>query len=316
MKSQVFCSTIIPTIGRPTLSRAVESVLNQQFSAGEFEIIVVNDSGKPLPEAEWQKSEKVKTIHTNRRERCVARNAGAAMAKGRYLHFLDDDDWLLPGALESFWQLAPQATDAAWLYGSSQLVDRQGKPLIQLQHNMNGNRFVQVMAGEWIPLQSSLIKAEAFFAIGGFHPLIPGIEDIDLGRRIALRGDVFYTSQVVACIAMGQENSATNQSRAQQYSRWAREEILNEPGAFTRMRASADHSYWYGRIVRAYLTSAIWNLRRKNIFTAMSRVSFGLAGFGLAGWHIFSKSFWKAVTSQHQSGVFLAGFQKANLVPT
>ena len=103
----MFCSTVIPTIGRSTLSRAVCSVLQQSFTADEFEVIVVNDSGSPLPDADWQHSDHVRVLHTNRRERSVARNTGAAIAEGRYLHFLDDDDWLLPGALKTFWDLQP-----------------------------------------------------------------------------------------------------------------------------------------------------------------------------------------------------------------
>jgi len=45
----MFCSTIIPTIGRATLARAVQSVLEQDFTAADYEVIIVNDSGKPLP---------------------------------------------------------------------------------------------------------------------------------------------------------------------------------------------------------------------------------------------------------------------------
>jgi glycosyltransferase involved in cell wall biosynthesis len=40
-------STIIPTVGRPELSRAVESVLKQDFQTDQSEVIVVNDSGAP-----------------------------------------------------------------------------------------------------------------------------------------------------------------------------------------------------------------------------------------------------------------------------
>ena len=39
----MFCSTIIPTVNRPTLSRAVYSVLQQDFPEDQYEIIVVND---------------------------------------------------------------------------------------------------------------------------------------------------------------------------------------------------------------------------------------------------------------------------------
>jgi glycosyltransferase involved in cell wall biosynthesis len=126
----MFCSTIIPTIGRNLLTRAVESVLSQTLDEDNYEIFVINDSGTSLPNQDWHNSPKVRIINTNRRERSVARNTGAAMARGRYLHFLDDDDWLLPNALKDFRDLS-QNQSPAWMYGITQLVDREGTQLIQ-----------------------------------------------------------------------------------------------------------------------------------------------------------------------------------------
>ena len=133
----MFCSTIIPTVGRPTLSRAVCSVLDQEFDHDEYEVIVVNDSGKPLRVEQWQKSARVRIIDTNRHNRSVARNAGAAIAKGKYLHFLDDDDWMLPGVFESFWELA-NTSQAAWLYGAFRLVDNSGHTITEIFPELKG----------------------------------------------------------------------------------------------------------------------------------------------------------------------------------
>jgi hypothetical protein len=241
----------------------------------------------------------------------VARNTGAATACGRYLHFLDDDDWLLPGALETLARLAATRA-AAWLYGGSQLVDRQGKPLIQLRHGLAGNCFTQVMAGEWIPLQSSLVKAGTFFAAGGFTPQLAGPEDIDLCRRIALRGDMAGTDALVACIVRGEAGSTTDYRRHPEMSRWAREQILDMPGAFARMEASSASSFWRGRVVRVYLTSVLWNLRRKRLFRGASRAAFGLAAMALAGPHLLSSRFWHAVARPYASETFARGFQAAS----
>ena len=49
-------STVIPTIGRSSLSVSIQSVLDQGLRPNDFEIIVVNDTGKPLSQADWQKS--------------------------------------------------------------------------------------------------------------------------------------------------------------------------------------------------------------------------------------------------------------------
>ena len=292
----MFCSTVIPTVGRSTLSRAVYSVLDQTFTADDFEVIVVNDSGRPLPEADWQQANRVWVINTNRRELCVARNSGAAIAKGRYLHFLDDDDWLLPNALENFWTLVQRNEAAIWLYGGARFEDETGKNLGELNLKRSGNCFTQLIAGSWIPAQVSLIQTEKFFAMGGFNPLFGPTEEMELGRRLALRGELAHTSDIVACILRGRGWVTTaDHDLHPEYNRWSRDIALSEPGSFARMYASANSSYWHGRIFHAYLTTTLWNLRRKRFLTAASRTVYGIASLTLSARHIPSSDFWRSV---------------------
>ncbi len=304
----MFCSTIIPTVGRQTLARAVNSILSQSFDREDFEVIVVNDSGMPLPQEDWQSSKRVRVVNTNRRERSVARNTGAAAARGRYLHFLDDDDWLFPDALYHFWELS-QNKGAVWLYGSSQLVERDGSELIQLHHDIQGNCFLQAMAGEWIPLQSSLVEAKLFHKLGGFSALITGPEDIDLFRRICLHGDIIGTSDLIANIERGDAGSTTNYNRHPEVSRWARERILDDSGAFLRMKEGATSGFWLGRMLRVYFTSAVWNVRRKRISVAGSRLIHGLAVIFPGNFRMLSKDFWKAFLKPYQSPTFERGIR-------
>jgi glycosyltransferase involved in cell wall biosynthesis len=306
--SLFFCSTIIPTVGRPSLTRAVISILSQSFRKDDFEIIVVNDSGMPLPVMDWQISSRVRVINTNRWERSIARNAGAAIAKGRYLHFLDDDDWLFPDAFDHFWELS-QKKEASWFYGKSQLVGRDGRELIQLHHGIEGNCFLQAMAGEWIPLQSSLIDAKLFHRLGGFSPQIVGPEDIDLFRRVCLYGDIAETPHLIAKIERGEVGSTTNYDQHPEISRMARENILNETQSFARMKERVHSGYWLGKLVRIYFTSAVWNLQRKRIAFGASRLIQGTAGMLLAPSRVFSKGFWRAVMSPYQSPTFERGLK-------
>lgn len=292
----LFCSAIIPTIGRPVLSRAVCSVLDQSSAASGLEVIVVNDSAQPLPPADWQQDARVRVITTNRRERCVARNTGAALAGGRYLLFLDDDDRLLPGALTAFRTLA-QNTDAAWLYGSYQTVDNQGCIVEEIRPGITGNIFALLVAGEGIPLQASLLLADHFHAVGAFDPRpdIIGVEDRDLGRRMALTGDIAYTPLPVAEIRIGQENSSTDWSRIAERDRWGREKALLAPNAVARLRQSATTSYLRGRVSRAQFASTAWNLQRRNLFMALSRM---VAGIALAGPHLLTPTFWQGMRTK------------------
>jgi glycosyltransferase involved in cell wall biosynthesis len=310
----MICSVVIPTIARGTLSRAVSSVLNQNFHEKDYEIIVVNDSGQPLPRESWQQHDQVKIIQTNRRERSFARNCGAALARGKFLHFLDDDDWLYPGALNQLRELTLTSPDADWYYGASQLMDREGNEIIQLRHGLNGNCFIEVMAGEWIPLQTSWIRSETFFSVGGFTPLVHATQDVDLSRKIGLIGDFAYTNAIVAYIEMGLERSSTDYDKAHQYSRWAREKILNQSGVFKRLRAAADESEWHGRMARIYLTSVVWNLAHKRFFTAASRGCFAALALLTAGIRLTRFDFWRSILWRYTSHSFSRGFQEMDVV--
>ncbi len=300
MASEPFFSYIIPTIGRSSLEFAVNSVLSQEFSQADLEVIVVNDSGSALPEAVWQTSPRVTVINTNRSERSFARNSGAAVARGRYLAFLDDDDWILPGALGSFWDLANRFPNAAWLYGGIQIVDEQHKVLAEINSKLSGNCFAQIMGGAWAPLQASLIKSQAFFEIGGFNPLICGTEDEDLCRRTAYYGEFANTADVVACLYRGQTwTTSTNYLRAPEDTKYSRDLIISKPRAFQRLRSSVHSSYWSGRVLRVYFSTLVWNLRKRRFFTVLSRLCHGFAFLTLSIWYLFSRDYWAGLKADH-----------------
>jgi glycosyltransferase involved in cell wall biosynthesis len=305
-KQPIFCSVIIPTIGRSTLSRAVHSVLDQNFQSADFEVIVVNDSGQPLPVEAWQQSDKVTVLNTNRRERSFARNAGAAIARGEYLGFLDDDDWLLPGVFDHFWDLSQRIDPAAWLYGGIQIVEENGNIVAEMNSGLEGNCCAQILGGAWAPIQASLISAEAFFEAGGYDPSICGTEDEDLCRRIALRGSFANIDAPVACLLRGQNwQTSTNYLRAPADTRISRDRVINETGSFSRIAASArsdpNRTYWYGRILKVCVSTVILNLRRKSLAKALSRIIFTARWLGVAGSALFSKIFWDAFVADHAS---------------
>ncbi len=313
MNNNFFCSTVIATIGRQTLARTVLSVLNQDFTTANFEVIVVNDSGHTLRQEPWHESSKVQLINTNRRKLCVARNTGASIAKGKYLHFLDDDDWLSPNALKYLWETS-EKENPEWIYGVTQLVDRLGNKLIKLEQNLIGNCFIQVMAGECIHLQSSIILSEIFFSLGGFNTQITSAEDIDLLRRFALSHDLSYVEKTISCKTMGRSGSTIDWEQYPKDSLYAREQIINNPKVFRRLHDSAKktathRNYWYGRIIRLYLTSAYWNIVQNRLFCAMSRLLYSSAGLIISGLHLISKNFWKAITQPYKSFTFSKGFQ-------
>ena len=301
----MFCSVIIPTIGRSTLARAVESVLSQDCAS--CEVIVVNDSGQPLPDSERLHFRGVQVITTQRRERSVARNTGAAVARGDYLCFLDDDDWLLPGGLDALRRLAECVPEAGWICGGLRVVDEAGQTLAELNSGLTGNALIQILGGAWAPLPASLVRTSVFFEIGGFVPGFRVDEDIDLCRRAALRTGLANTWMTVACLQRGRGwHSSTKYQHAPFNARLSRDMVLAEPGALRRLwqsgRAAADPAYWYGRLVRIHLSTIHLHLRHRRLFSALSRALSGTLVFLWAGWHVGTSDFWNGVRSEHVPG--------------
>ncbi|NLT72720.1 MAG: glycosyltransferase [Chloroflexi bacterium] len=314
----MFVSTVIPTVGRTTLDRAVQSVLDQGLEPDDHEVIVVNDSGMALELASWMQEPRVSLLNTRRRERSVARNVGAATARGAYLHFLDDDDWLAPGALRALKGCltggARSNGDApGWVYGDSQLVDRNDNALIRLHHELAPECLASIMAGEWVPLQSSLLDARIFFRMGGFDPLIPGAEDVDLIRRFALESNASCVPVIVANIEMGRAGSTTDHRASRHNIRASRERVLHSRRAFGRLLTSSRTAYLRGRVVRVYFTSALWNAGRRRLFTAASRGLLGLATSARSLGSLPSRDFWGALIRRYRNDTFRRGFAEAGL---
>lgn len=95
-------SIIIPTLGRKSLNRTLDSLKDQR--ASEDEILVVGDG--PQKEARRIVEERgvgyryLETPPTHRWGH-AQRNLGMSQSKGDYLAFMDDDDVYLPGAFEA-----------------------------------------------------------------------------------------------------------------------------------------------------------------------------------------------------------------------
>ena len=92
------------------IAKAVESIQTQTLK--EFEFLIVDDgspdnSGK-ICDSYAEKDSRITVIHKENEGAPSARNRAMKIAKGKYLYFLDSDDWAEPTMLEDMYNLAEQ----------------------------------------------------------------------------------------------------------------------------------------------------------------------------------------------------------------
>lgn len=121
-------SVVIPTARRPhLLPRAVDSALSG-LDAGDVEVIVV-PSGT---DTSWQQSLRpfeghrcVRIFPIEKAHPGAARNEGLRVARGEYVRFLDDDDYLYPAAAGSQYAFA-RSRNLDACSAALELVDETG----------------------------------------------------------------------------------------------------------------------------------------------------------------------------------------------
>lgn len=289
----MLCSTIIPTVNRPSLERAVKSALEQDLGPELHEILVFNNSDQSLPAADWLTSPQI-TIIDSHSNLIDASNGGARMASGKYINFLHDDDYLLPGALKALVDLA-ESSGCYWVYGALNRIDDEGNFMSVNRPQIKGNVFALLVGGECLHFAASLINREAFLRVGGLDPQIPAPVDLDLQCQIALLSDFEGTDQIVATVRLpGGKGSTADLSRLKQEHHRLREKALDSPGALSRMRDSVRGDVVLrGRACRAYLFSAVLNLLAGNFVVVGSRLAPMLR---LAALYPLLPDFWRGLS--------------------
>ena len=186
-------SVIIPTYNRSgMLAEAINSVLGQSFR--DLELIVVDDgSTDDTPALLSQWAGRIETLRTGRHGVSAARNTGAARARGRWLAFLDSDDFWLPEKLNlqlAAHRCAPEMllshTDEIWV--------RRGVRVNPMKKHAKrgGWIFEHCLPMCRISPSSVLIDRALFHRLGGFDRRFRVCEDYELWLRLTAAYPVLY----------------------------------------------------------------------------------------------------------------------------
>lgn len=207
MNNSVVLTVVIPTHRRHLVLRsALESVFRQKNV--QFEVFVINgiedDKDTDAVVAEFNA---VKYIKSRKYLSCSAKRLlGLSIAKGLYLNFLDDDDYLID---DCFYQKAVEILDKndklAFVSGNSR-VRRESfadiaptyeeKPL-PFAGVVNGLEYFSKLQIEWPKPHSTCPTIFRKSALLGAHPL-KEVNDSSIYLRALLDGDAFILPDFVA----------------------------------------------------------------------------------------------------------------------
>jgi glycosyltransferase involved in cell wall biosynthesis len=124
-----FFSIIIPTHNRAHLiSKALESVIAQSFI--NWELIIVDDGSTDNTKeliADYQgKDTRIRYIYQENAERSAARNTGLKNSNGKYICFLDSDDYFLPLRLSNLYDIINAEEFPKFYFTGKTLLDEDG----------------------------------------------------------------------------------------------------------------------------------------------------------------------------------------------
>ena len=188
--SELRASVIIPVYnGAVMLGRALESLARSSLT--DFEVIVVND-GSTDGSREVALAAGAKVLDMPKRSGpSAARNAGAAIARGRYLVFLDADVCVTRQTIARLVAALDRHREFAAVFGSyddspvaANLISQYRNLTHHFVHQTSSRFACTFWAG------CGAVRRTIFLALGGFDERYrrPCVEDIELGVRMTNAG--------------------------------------------------------------------------------------------------------------------------------
>ena len=189
-------SVVIPFHnGSQWIERALKSIAEQTVPANE---VLVIDDGSREEESRYLKSLQgmysFVVLDQPNSGQSASRNHGFNKAKSQFVCMLDQDDFFLPKHIEILLSAADlEDPKFGFSYGDLWRVNESGQVLahscvnIETQHPHTELK-TMIKHNMFILPSATLIKREAFLAVGGFDPDLRGYEDDDLFIRMFVAG--------------------------------------------------------------------------------------------------------------------------------
>lgn len=226
-------SVIIPCYNSAHMvSQTLDSVLNSTHK--DYEIILVNDgSNDNLSEviSSYLNDNRIKYIEQENKGLSGARNTGISAAEGEYLVFLDADDLIYPNKLKTQKEYLDNHPDTDVVYSHSQwFIEDDFSNTREVKFPVyTGNVLKQLICGNFIHVNSVMVRKVAVVNAGLFDEALRELEDWDLWLRLALGGSKFgFTPGVHSKVRIRKGSMTSNQKKMNETMIKVLEKTINQ----------------------------------------------------------------------------------------
>jgi glycosyltransferase involved in cell wall biosynthesis/SAM-dependent methyltransferase len=210
-KLKTLVSVIVPCYNQGKyLTTAIESILCQSYK--NFEIIVVDDGSTDDTKEIALKFDEVTYVYQSNQGLSAARNKGIAHSKGKYLVFLDSDDWLLPMALEVNLQYLLQQPTLAFVSGAHQFFYKEENKSYDVIKEVKDNNYNYLLVNNYIAMIATVMFHKWVFDNFKYDTTLKVCEDYDLYLNVARSHPIFHHTQIIAVYYIHNSNSSGNTS--------------------------------------------------------------------------------------------------------
>lgn len=203
-------SVIVPTYNRAEYVRdAIDSILAQTYQ--DFEIIVVDDgSTDHTKEVLGRYDGKITYLHQSNGGSGSARNLGIRHARGKYIAFLDSDDFWLSTLLDSEVRFLEQ-NHYDFVHSKMIVTDINGHEAGYKPSRKQENTFDWfIKFGRW-STSTVLVKKECFEKVGYFDESLRVVQDYDQWLRIARHFRIGFLNETLSVYRQHENNISNDQ---------------------------------------------------------------------------------------------------------
>ena len=194
-------SIICRTMGRPELREALASAAEQTHAPLEIVLVDAAARGEAACRADCGEVPVILALPDAPLSRPGAANYGLERARGDYLLFLDEDDWLAPDHIEHLLAWLSRQSEVAAAYSSTRKTDITGKSTLET-FQQPFDRLL-LMRDNYIPIHSMLFARELLDEGCRFDENFDIFEDWDFWLQLGERTDFHHVNRCTAFYRSG-----------------------------------------------------------------------------------------------------------------